>query len=101
MTQAPELLAGISSTNIIADKGYDSAAVVAQIATNGSTAVIPSRRNARMPRTYDRHLYRERHCVENFFQRIKRNRRIAMRFEKLAIHFLAMVQFAAIMVLLA
>jgi transposase len=39
--------------------------------------------------------------VENFFQRIKRNRRIAMRFEKLAANFLAMVHLAAIVVWLA
>jgi len=36
--------------------------------------------------------------VEHFFQKIKRHRRIAMRFEKLARNFLAFVHLAAILV---
>jgi transposase len=36
--------------------------------------------------------------IEHFFQRIKRFRRIAMRFEKLAKNFLAFVQLAAVLV---
>jgi len=36
--------------------------------------------------------------VEHFFQRIKRFRRIAMRFEKLARNFLAFVELAAVLV---
>jgi transposase len=35
--------------------------------------------------------------VEHFFQRIKRHRRIAMRFEKLARNFLSFVHLAAIL----
>ena len=58
-------------------------------------------RNLLTQRDYGRALYKERHLVENFLQKIKRNRRVAMRFEKLAVRFLAMVQFAAILVWLA
>jgi putative transposase len=36
-----------------------------------------------------------RHRVENFFQRLKRFRRIATRYEKLAASYYAMVCFAA------
>jgi len=35
--------------------------------------------------------------VENFFQRIKRFRRVGTRYEKLALHFLGFVQLAAIL----
>jgi transposase len=35
--------------------------------------------------------------VENFFQRIKRLRRVGTRYEKLSLHFLAFVQLAAIL----
>ena len=49
-------------------------------------------------RDYDMHLYKDRHLMENFFQRIKRHRRIAMRFEKLARNFLAFLFLAATLV---
>lgn len=85
----------------MADKGYDSNLLVEQLIGQSCNVVIPSRSNRKEQRTVDRALYKERHLVENFFQRIKRNRRIAMRFEKLALHFLSMVHFAAILVWLA
>ena len=49
-------------------------------------------------RAIDKHLYRERFLVESFFQKIKRFRRVAMRFEKLAAHYLAMVTLASVLV---
>jgi transposase len=42
-------------------------------------------------------LYKTRHRVESFFQRVKRYRRIATRYEKLAQNFLSMVAFAAVL----
>ena len=44
---------------------------------------------------------RERCLVEHFFQKIKRFRRIAMRFEKLAKNFLAFLHLASALVWLA
>jgi transposase len=99
--QAPALVSGLRNANIIADKGYDSKALVDLIEGQGCTAVIPSRALCSERRSIDWHLYKERALVEGFFQKIKRNRRIAMRFEKLAIHFLAMVTMAAVLVWLA
>ena len=49
----------------------------------------------------DQVLYAERYLVEHYFQKIKRFRRIAMRFEKLARNFLALVQLASVLVWLA
>jgi len=100
ITQAEALVAGLHDANIIADKGYDSKAVVALIESQGCNAVIPARKCS-PPRPIDQHLYKERALVECFFQKLKRNRRVAIRFEKLAAHFLAMVTLAAVLVLLA
>jgi len=100
ITQAPALIADLLDANIIADRAYDSAALVEQIESQNCVAVIPARKCC-SPREIDSHLYKERALVECFFQKIKRNRRIAMRFEKLAARFLAMVMIAAIVVLLA
>jgi len=49
------------------------------------------------PVRWHRGYYRLRHRVENFFQRIKRFRRVGTRYEKLALHFLGFVQLAAIL----
>ncbi len=54
-----------------------------------------------MQRDIDRHLYKERCLVECFFQKIKRNRRIATRYEKTARHYRAMLLIASILVWLA
>jgi transposase len=101
VTQALCLLEAVSNANVLADKAYDSRAWVERLEARGCQVVIPSRRRNKHPRTIDKHLYNERFLVENFFQKIKRFRRIAMRFEKLAAHFLAMVTLASILVWLA
>lgn len=101
VTQAPEMLKEAMSTSVLADKGYDSNAVVAQIESQGSRAVIPPRRGRLVERPYDRDLFKSRFLVEQFFARIKRCRRVATRYEKLAVTFLAMVLLACILVWLA
>lgn len=101
VTQAPEMLKEAMSTSVLADKGYDSNAIVAQIEAHGSLAVIPPRRGRRFERPYDRDLFKSRFLVEQFFARIKRCRRVATRYEKLAVTFLAMVLLACVLVWLA
>jgi len=100
VTQTVSLIAGLHDANVIADKGYDSKAVVERIESQNCVPVIPARKCS-TPREIDWHLYKERALIEGLLQKIKRNRRIAMRFEKLALHFLAMVTIAAVLVWLA
>jgi transposase len=50
----------------------------------GKTPVIRPNPTRKAPPEYDRHLYRERHLVEIFFNRIKHLRRVATRYDKLA-----------------
>lgn len=82
---------------MLADKAYDSNAVVAAIESNGSIAVIPSRRGRRIERWHDRELFRSRFLVEHFFARTRRCRRIATRYDKLAVTYLAMVLLSCIL----
>jgi transposase len=98
VTQALCLLEQVSNANVMADRAYDSREVVEAIEARGCCVVIPSRRCCKHQRTIDKHLYKERFLVENFFQKIKRFRRVAMRFEKLAAHYLAMVTLASVLV---
>lgn len=101
VTQALCLLEQVYGANVLADRAYDSRTVVEVLEARGCCVVIPSRRCCKHQRTIDMHQYKERFLVENFFQKIKRFRRVAMRFEKLAPHYLAMVTIASVLVWLA
>lgn len=92
--EAIELPAG---KRVVADKGYDSDAFRQSIRTRGSTPCIPPRQHRKDPVRWHRGWYRKRHQVENFFQRIKRLRRAATRYEKLALHFLGFLHLAAVL----
>ena len=100
VTQAPALLAGAESEVVIADKGYDSDAVVEAIEATGAEAVIPPKKNRTEQRPYDRDRYKDRNLAERFWARVKRYRRVATRYEKTARNFLAFVHVASIMILL-
>ena len=96
--QGPALIQDFSCDFVIADKGYDSDAFVAQIQAQGATAVIPPRSNRKEQRDYDKHLYRERHLVECFINKLKHFRRVFSRFEKLAKNYLSFVYFASALI---
>jgi transposase len=100
VTRAGALLQGHRPAAVIADKAYDSDALLGTIERQGAEAVIPPTASRTEPRDYDRHLYKERNLAERFINRIKRCRRVATRYEKTARNYLAFVQVAAIMVLL-
>jgi transposase len=89
--QAKDLISGFSFDNLLADKAYDADWLRACIAEAGAEAVIPSisARSRAIP--YDKHIYRERNLVERFINKIKHFRRIAIRFEKTASSFAAML----------
>jgi transposase len=102
ITQAEALLEKATGAQMVnADKGYDSDALISAIEQRAAQANIPPRSNRKKPRAYDVHRYKARHLIENLFARLKQFRRIATRFEKLAINFAAMVTLACICVWLA
>jgi len=59
MSQAGTLIEGLPIEVVIADKGYDSRAVVEAIETRGAEAVIPSFKNRAQQRVYDRDRYKD------------------------------------------
>ncbi len=85
----PEAVAG--------DKGYSSTELRNWLARREIAAVIPYRVDERGPHDYDRQLYRERPVIERTINRLKRHRRIATRYDKLASSYLAMVTIACIL----
>ena len=100
-TVAQTLIEGVTEANLLADRGYDGDSLLESLNQQRCVAVIPSKKNRNYPRPLDKELYVERHLVECFFQKLKRNRRIATRYEKLASHFMAMVLLASILIWLA
>ena len=94
-TIAPALLAGLPLGDVVADRGYDSRALVELVAANGGEAHIPTQKQVKKQRSVDPELYRQRNRVERFFCNLKQFRRIATRFDKLARNFLAAVALAS------
>ena len=95
-TQAPSLIEGIAAEHLLADRGYDTNAIVAEAEARGMEAVIPPRRHRKEPRHYDRALYKLRHLVENAFLEFKQWRAVATRYAKNEASFLAICQIRAL-----
>ena len=96
--QADNLITGFSPDYVIADRGYDSNAFVSSIIQAGAVVVIPPRSNRIEQRFYDKHLYKERNLVERLFLKMKTFRRIATRYERLAVNYEAMIALVATLI---
>jgi transposase len=93
---ADHLLPDMQADTLIGDKAFDADnRVIEPLAASGKTAVIPPRSNRRLPRPFDRDLYKARHLIENFFAKLKQFRAIATRYDKTARNFLAAIHLAA------
>lgn len=97
-TQGPDLVAELEFENLIADKSYDSDDFVALVSKVAQQVVIPPRKNRIVQRDYDKHLYKERHLVECFINKIKHYRRVFSRFDKLASRYLGFLSFTGALI---
>ena len=98
VTIAPALIADLKAEIVMADGAYDSDKFRDQIKLQGSRACIKPRKNRKEEIEFDKDQYKERHLVEWFFQKLKRNRRIATRYDKLVKRFLAFIHVACILI---
>lgn len=83
------------------DRAYHARRIRQWLSRHGIGAVIPPRasrgkRRKGRPVSYDRERYRGRNVIERCIGWLKECRSLATRFEKLAVHFLGMVQLAII-----
>ena len=81
---------------VVGDKGFDSDRLRGELESLGASHCFPSKANRKKKRRLARKLYRQRYKVENYFCRLKRWASTSTRRDKLAAHFLALVQFASV-----
>jgi transposase len=99
VVMAPELTADLCSQEcsaVVADKGYDSDKLRDLLFGKGIFACLAATTTRKAPRPFHRGYYRKRHRVENFFAALKRHRRVATRYDKLATSFAAFVTLSAV-----
>jgi transposase len=93
---AETLLQGLApSTLVMADRAYDTNAVRQQIEGQGAVPNIPPKRTRRWKSCFSPALYRGRNAIERMFCGLKDYRRIATRYDKLAVNFMSAVHLAA------
>jgi transposase len=85
-----------ASILLIADKGFDSDKLRAELERLGHRHCIPGKSNRRRIVPYSKQRYRIRYRVEDFFRRLKRWACACTRRDKLALHFLSLIQFASV-----
>ena len=99
-TQAIALFGERRAEAVLADKGYDSDAIVEHIKNSGAKAVIPPKSNRKKQHEYDKELYKKRNRIERCFTRLKQFRRFATRYDKNRACFQAFVALACSSILL-
>ena len=94
---AEALIDGFVAGTLMADRAYDTNALLDWCDTHRTQAVIPSRRHRRHKRPVDEDLYKLRHIIENAILKLKQWRAVATRYAKTTASFLAECQIAATM----
>lgn len=94
--QAINLIKDQEAEAVLADKGYDADYIVKAIEDMDAEVVIPPRSNRKKQREYDKFLYEERNNIERMFGKLKHFRRVATRYDKLAVSYMAFVMVASI-----
>ena len=100
ITVAYELLKhmDVSGSIVMADKAYGAADFRIKIGKSRAAYCIPPKSNTAEPWDVDWRQYKERSRVECFFQKIKNYRRIATRYDKLAVRFPGFVHLVCILI---
>jgi transposase len=91
----PPLIAGLEFDALIADKAFDSNAIIADLNARGAKIVISQHPRRTPPLKIDLEMYKWRHLIENFFCKLKEFKRIALRADKTDQSFAAMIHLAA------
>jgi transposase len=90
------LLAGLNARHVIADKAYDSYAILEHIEATGAQPIIPQRSCMPRTRAFDPVKYKLRNRIERTIGKLKQLRRIATRYDRIPQNYLASLYLAAL-----
>lgn len=82
---------------VLADKAYDSNALLEIIASMNAEDVIHCNPTLKRLISYDFETYKARNMIERCLSKLKHFRRIATRYDRRAVNFLSFIQIAAAM----
>ena len=89
------LIADVEFGGLIADKAFDSNAIIVELDERGAKVVISQHPRRAIPLAIDAQVYKWRHLIENFFCKLREFKRIALRSDKTDQSFSAMIHLAA------
>ena len=89
------LIDGVTFGALIADKAFDSNAIIADLNERGARIVVSQHPRRTKPLAIDAEMYKWRHLIENFFCKLKEFKRIALRADKTDQSFNAIIHLAA------
>ena len=99
---APGLLEVLApGATLIADRAYDTDAIRGLAAERSVWANIPPRIIRKASFAFSGWVYRQRNCIERFFNRLKHFRGLATRYDRRPENFLAAIKLAATRIWLA
>ncbi len=86
--------------HVVADRGYDADRIRQWLRSRGIKATIPEREGKRprqgRPFAFNSETYKRRNVIERLIGWLKECRRLSTRYEKKALHYLAMIKMAFI-----
>ncbi len=85
------LIRSVEFGAMLADKAFDSNWIIEDLNARGAQIVISQRPQRLQPLLIDDEMYKWRHLVENYFQKLKEFKRIAMRSDKTDTSYAAMI----------
>jgi len=91
----PALIEDVAFKGLIADKAFDSDALLAELNERGAKVVISQHPARSQPLKIDLEIHKWRHLIENLFCQLKEFKRIALRADKTDQSFAAMISLAA------
>ena len=89
------LIRNIEFSALLADKAFDSNWIIEDMNERRAKIVISQRPERLQPLEIDDEMYKWRHLIENYFQKLKEFKRIAMRSDKTDGSYAAMINLCA------
>ena len=89
------LIKGVEFGALLADKAFDSNWIIEDLNQRGAKIVISQRPQRLAPLEIDEEIYKWRHLIENYFQKLKELKRIAMRSDKTDTSYAALINLCA------